>query len=119
MECVLSTLYGCIKYLEDVVVHYVWMDEEPFSNYNFMDIPDGHILPSTHIFLEIIPIDLDSPSLSTYINETFKELKFESINKLVPTKIEPNSMDACDKEDLSNVHGESQENILTKPSATI
>lgn len=57
MECVPSTLHGCVKYLEDGVAHCIWMDEEPFSHCNLVDLPNDPILPSTYIFLKIIHID--------------------------------------------------------------
>lgn len=87
------------------MVHYIWMEKEPFSHYNLTNLHDGPILPSTHIFPKTIFLDLDPPSLNTYINETFQDLKFES-NNLVPSKIEQNSMDVCNTQDLSNIHGE-------------
>lgn len=71
MECVPSTLHGCVKYLEDCVVHYVWMDKKPFNHYNMVNLPNGPILASTHIFPKTIPLEHDSSSRGTTINETF------------------------------------------------
>lgn len=119
MECVPHTLHGCVKYLEDGMVNCVWMDEEPFSHCNLIDLPDGPILLSTHIFLETILLDLDPPSLNTAINEIFQELKFEPINDLVPSKIEQDFMYVHNTEDISNVHRKLQEKALAKPSLTI
>lgn len=93
MECVPSTLYGCVEYLEDDMVYYIWIDDQPFSHFNLVDPPNGPILPSTHIFLEIIHTNQDPLSLGTTINETSKEVKLKSSNKIVLTKIEQNSLD--------------------------
>lgn len=62
MECVPSTLHGCIKYLEDGVVHCIWMDKKPFNHCNMANLPNGPILPSTHIFPKTIPLKFDSSS---------------------------------------------------------
>ena len=69
MECVTSTLHGCVKYLEDNVVYYVWMDKEPFNHCNMANLLDGPILPSTHIFPKTISLEHDSSSQGATINK--------------------------------------------------
>jgi len=84
-----------------------------------VDLPNGPILPSMHIFPQTIPLELDSSSQDATINETFQNLKCKSINSLTLSKTEPNSMEVCDKEDPSNIHHECHKKTLGKPSPTI
>lgn len=120
MECVPSTLHGCVKYLEEGIVHYVWMDEEPFNHCNMENLSDGPILSSIHIFFETIPLEHDSLSQGATINENFQNLKLESINdELVLNKIELNPLDECHKENILRIHQECHERMPIKPSPTI
>lgn len=115
-----STLHGCVKYFKDGIGHCIWMDEEPFSHCNMVNLPNGLILPSTHIFPKTIPFEHDSSSLGTIINKTSQNLKLESIhNKLVLTKNEPSPLDECYNENPSNIHREFHEKMPIKPSPTI
>lgn len=57
MQCVPSTLHGCLKYIENEKVHYVWMNEEPFIHCNNVELSYGDILPSTHIYHKIIHVN--------------------------------------------------------------
>lgn len=76
IECVPSTLHGCIMYLENGVVHCIWMDEESFSHCNLVDFPHYILIISTHIYTKIIHVNHDPLLL---IKNSHKQLDLSKV----------------------------------------
>lgn len=95
------------------------MDKEPFSHCNLDELPNSPILPSFHIFIDIIHINQNPLSLSTTMHIKSQEVKSGSINKLVPTKIIQSSMDVQKYKNPTTIYQDPKQDTLVIPSPII
>lgn len=55
MQCIPFMYHNCLKYIHEGVANYVHGDDNPYSHCNTTYFSNDIVLPSTHIFMMLIP----------------------------------------------------------------